>query len=568
MFFPTEDIPPDPREEQVNRHNSKIIYLILAALAVYFYFFTQAYSHLNIPSPESAAKAMGWKPSKVFDDDHNAHSSILIQITHKRSNDEERMIFFWFIGLTIIINYYLSIRHKRKWLLSSTLIAVGIFYGMKAVIGLAFGHTFLYLIFHPQRNGKSILPILLGLFGAIALIPSSSGWLLSFILTVGSVGLTPWIYRKCFLPLLSNPKQAKLIQTCGTHSAMICVAIGSMIEGASGWEWKTPLGIILFFWHWERVMMYHADLQDGQIPDNVSFIDYLSIFITPGQLGNWTWGVSIGQGYRYLEDRFLNKDKNILAVAGLKLWAIAFLYITLGNWIHSHLIHFLRDHDIHAYWRVKHMTCAFIEGKPMDAQIVLSTTLVDLIRWFFLFGGVTHFKTGVWRLCGYDVEPYFRFPWMATNLSNFWSRFTYHYREFLVRCFYYPIFFKFPQAPPWVRITLASFAAACFGNLIWGHMTESVFYHGMEWHDFTHHLKAWPYFFLLALGIAVSQIWSLYKKDKSRKSWTWDKKFPLDLFAAYVTWQYYALIHIFMNRCSHGSVWDHFQLFLIGLGLK
>jgi hypothetical protein len=79
--------------------------------------------------------------------------------------------------------------------------------------------------------------------------------------------------------------------------------------------------------------MYHADLQDGQIPEDVSFVDYLSIFITPGQLGNWTWGVSIGQGYRYLEDRFLNKDKNTLALAGLKLWIIAFFYITLGNWI-------------------------------------------------------------------------------------------------------------------------------------------------------------------------------------------------------------------------------------------
>jgi hypothetical protein len=50
--------------------------------------------------------------------------------------------------------------------------------------------------------------------------------------------------------------------------------------------------------------MYHIDYQDGHIPNNISFLTYLSIFLTPGQIANWNWGVTIGQGYAYTFNKF------------------------------------------------------------------------------------------------------------------------------------------------------------------------------------------------------------------------------------------------------------------------
>ena len=55
--------------------------------------------------------------------------------------------------------------------------------------------------------------------------------------------------------------------------------------------------------------MYHIDYQDGHIPNNISFLTYLSIFFTPGQIANWNWGVTIGQGYAYTFNNFLCEEK-------------------------------------------------------------------------------------------------------------------------------------------------------------------------------------------------------------------------------------------------------------------
>jgi len=179
-----------------------------------------------------------------------------------------------------------------------------------------------------------------------------------------------------------------------------------------------------------------------------------------------------------------------------------------------------------------------------------------------------HFKVGLWRICGYKIDPYFNYPWLSTNLVTLWSRFTFHYREFLVRAFYYPVFFKFFKKQKHLRIFAATLAAAGFGNLIWGHIPEAVFYYGMKWGSLTHVIEQWPYFVLLGIGITVSEFWLLHKKKTHRrKPWALDKHIGWDFLAAYVTLQYYSLIHIFYYLCENSTFSDRLRLFLIGLGI-
>jgi hypothetical protein len=65
---------------------------------------------------------------------------------------------------------------------------------------------------------------------------------------------------------------------------------------------------------------------------------YLSIFLTPGQIANWNWGVTIGQSYSYSTHNFLCEDKNKLARSGLKLLGVALIYFLLGDWLHTQLL--------------------------------------------------------------------------------------------------------------------------------------------------------------------------------------------------------------------------------------
>ena len=65
-----------------------------------------------------------------------------------------------------------------------------------------------------------------------------------------------------------------------------------------------PLGLLMFFWQWERLIFYHVDYKAGSVPADVKLIDYLAVFVTPAVMTKWEWGATLGQGYAYLQSGF------------------------------------------------------------------------------------------------------------------------------------------------------------------------------------------------------------------------------------------------------------------------
>ena len=63
-----------------------------------------------------------------------------------------------------------------------------------------------------------------------------------------------------------KPVAAKVLRVLAVQSSLITVLIGAVLEGVHGESWELTLGILLFFWHWERLYMYHIDYQDGKFP--------------------------------------------------------------------------------------------------------------------------------------------------------------------------------------------------------------------------------------------------------------------------------------------------------------
>jgi hypothetical protein len=207
-------------------------------------------------------------------------------------------------------------------------------------------------------------------------------------------------------------------------------------------------------------------------------------------------------------------------------------------------------------------------GLELGTGSVLLSTLLYQVGLLLIWGGALHFKVGLWRVMGYDVDPYFRFPFLATNLVSLWTRFTFHYREFLVRAFYYPVFFRLAGRKTWLRVSVATLAAVGVGNLVWGHVVELMYYDGMLFRNFAGMFRAWPYFLLLTLGITGTELWLLWKPRRlRRKPWTWGWRIGLDVAAAYVTIQFYSLLHIFLFPVAGAGFWDHVAVFLKGVGI-
>ena len=557
---------PITTEEQKknDRHSPVAVAAVVGVLLVYIYLFTQVYQVVGLPSPEALAATTGLNLDYVFDDDHNVDCNLIISFTRKYNNDNERLIFFTVVTLAFLCVYFLPLKFKRPALVFWFLTAVILLYGLHAASGLLFAHLVVYLIFHPTNNRVAIVSLLAAGLGILAF--SGENYLnpKTFIPWL----LLPVAYRYGLLPvLLGKPKVASICRTIAAQSSVLIVFIGASIEGINGYEWEVPLGIFLFFWHWQRVILYHVDYKDGHVPKDLPVTHYLAVFLNPAMIPSWTWGAYIGQGYAYISNNFLCDDKNRLVMAGLKIWGFSLLYLIFDRWFIYNLVDYFEDtFDITLYTHIKSMVRYHVSGEDMSTPTVLFTCLIDQSRWMLLWASVVHFKVGLWRIFGYNVDPHFNRPWLATNLANFWARYAFHFRAFLVSAFYYPVFLRFFKKNLHLRVFVATMAAACVGNMIWGHMSENLFYEGLEWEYIVDYLPRWPYFLLLGLAISLVQVYLLRKK-RNRKPWTWGWRIGTDILATYLTIQFYCLIHIFGRPVPNGTVLDYWRLFLIGLGI-
>ena len=559
----------DAQRRDNDRHRPAVVLAVLAVLCVYIYLFTHIADTLGLPLPEDVADEIGLSIDHVFDSDRNVDSMLRITQTQRfKKNDDERLVYFLVLALAFVSVYFLPLRHKQPALAFWTCVAIFLLYGSQATTALLAMHLVVFIVLHPKGDDRPWLAGFVGLFLWWTVFPELDSGALGAALFVVLPAATTAAYRWLIVPALAVPRLAPVLRTTTIQSAILTVCIGAFYEGLVGDEWKLPLGILLFFWQWERLMMYHVDFKDGLIPEDITFWKYLAVFLHPGAVSNWTWGVTIGQGYDYANNAFLCEDKNKIVLSGVKIWGVALLYLIFWNWLRNHAVDFFTDLGVPVFRaRTRSMVQHFVEGGSVSTPTVLMTTLLDLIRWMMIWAAVVHFKVGVWRVCGYRMDPYINKPWLATNMATLWSRFTFHYREFLVRCFYYPVFFRVFKTRPYLRVFVATMAAACVGNLVWGHVTERLYYRGLEFEHFLYPFGTWPYYVLLGIGISVAQI-NIIRKRRRRKPWTLDRWFVTDLIAMYCTIQFFALIHIFSRPSPDGTVWDLFRLFLKGFGIS
>ena len=553
----------EQRKKNDGPHRPMVVLAVLGMLLIYMYLFSSLSMRTTVPTPVELASNLGLASSVPLDEDGNIRNRLHIRWSQRFRGDDERLVLFLVVAVAFLTVYFVPLQYKRPSLVFWTLVGLTVLYGPRTTAGLVFAHLVVYLTLHPRRKRAARWSALAGVIGYGAF--GQASWGIWGFVPAGLAGAL--IYQLVFLQALSRPRYAAVLRTTVVQSAMLTVFIGSVFEGLFDRSWTLVMGILLFFWQWERLMMYHADYKDGLVPKDLSVQNYLSIFLSPGVLGSWNWGVTIAQGYHYTTNNFLCENKNTLALAGVKLWAIGLLYILIYDSLvrGAGVLFWNLGVDIHGA-KIELLVRDYAAGSPQSTPAVLLTTLLDRLRWLVLWGGVVHFKVGVWRICGYRVDAYFDKPWMATNLVSLWFRFTFHYREFMVRCFYYPVFFRFFKRHTKLRIFAATMAAAAFGNLVWGHIGEGVFYKGFGWNVVLGELRTWPYFVSLGLGITLTEFYLMRKKSR-RSNWTLDRWLFLDVLCAYGTMQYFGLITIFRRGTDVTTIWDQARLVLIGLGL-
>lgn len=557
----------DEQRRQNDRHRHTVVIATLAVLCVYMYLFTSAADYTGIPRPQAVAEYLHIDSPYFFDRNQHVETELTVQDARLFEHpDDNLLVLFIVVAVAFLCAYYLPLRYKQGSLALCSLIGIGILYGSDVAAALLLAHLLVYLVFHPGGRQGIWISALAGFAAYWAFVHGNSPAGIHILFAIALPLLALGFYRYSLLPMLQLEKLAAVLRTAVIHAAVLTICLGLIIDVLDGSGFLVPLGVMLFFFQWARLVMYHIDYQDGLVPEDISLDRYLAVFFSPGVLPTWYWSVTIPQGYAYINNRFLCQDKNRIVRAGMKLMGIALLYLVFWYWIMQHLEALFSFVGIDVYQSsIRVMLHDYTRGHEINTVSVLLTTLMDLVRTLLTFAGIVHFKVAVWRICGYDIAPYINKPWLATNLMSFWTRYAYYYREFLVRAFYYPVFFRFTRLHPGLRILVASLAAAGLGNLI-THMMKQNLQHGMHMQSVAYVLETWVYFLLLGLGIAVSMMFMRRRKHR-RKPWTLDRWFAADLLAAYVTIQYFALIHVFARPTEASTIGDMLVLFLLGLGI-
>lgn len=287
----------DEQRKANDKHHPAVVIAVLCVLSIYIYLFTHAADVFDIPRPKDLAKNLGIKLDHVFDSDKNVNSTVVISLTQQfENNDDERLVLFVFIVLAFLFSYFLPVRFKPLSLVLVALACIVLLYGYSATSGLLATHGTLYLILHPHRKYNVLVSGLFGILVYFAFVYDEDSRLsIAYALIFALCSIA--IYKLFIERLLEFPRCAATLRTTAVQSAILTVSIGTLIEGFSGEEWKLPLGVLLFFWQWERIIMYYVDYKDGRVPNDISIFQYLAVFLNPGVIPNWTWGVTIGQGY-------------------------------------------------------------------------------------------------------------------------------------------------------------------------------------------------------------------------------------------------------------------------------
>jgi len=79
------------------------------------------------------------------------------------------------------------------------------------------------------------------------------------------------------------------------------------------------------------------------------------------------------------------------------------------------------------------------------------------------------------RMAGFDALRNMYRPLSSVTIAEFFNRYYYYFKELLVTFFFFPAFFKQSPRFPRLRLAIAIFAAACFGNAFY-HFTRDLGY--------------------------------------------------------------------------------------------
>lgn len=253
-----------------------------------------------------------------------------------------------------------------------------------------------------------------------------------------------------------------------------------------------------------------------------------------------------GKGGDYLS-RFEAKDPESIAkssLAGLKLLILAAVWAGVLALMDT-LLFGRTDTFLAASLTPWSLPLAQL-GDLLQADTALSPVTgwlglyLELIRATVALAISGHVIVGCLRLLGFNVFRNTYKPLLSESIVEFWNRYYFYFKELLVEFFFYPAFFRSAWAEPQLRLFLAVFAAAFFGNFYYHLLSQpQLLVAGDLPALWAHWGPRLIYCFLLALGIWLSMLRQQRRRAQATRVTGLSR-----LRAIAGVWTFYGLIHV------------------------
>lgn len=450
----------------------------------------------------------------------------------------QRRALFATIALGFLTSYFLPRAWTRPAVVLCTIGGLLRVLGWLSCSQMLLGLGIVYLAFHRplplSRSCVAFFALAFAVFCTTGSLQTGTTRWVFFLLALVGFPLYHWLHS------VNQEKFWSVARTLSVHACWLALGI-TLLSQPWGDKIVLPAGLVLSFFLWERLVFYSIDYRDDAVPRDLSWINFWATLLSPATLVNMGWLNRIGKGYSYLEETYLARPRNDIVWSGVRLMSVALLFL-LTKYPVLHGIRLAFTALGAEPLTLTEVADRFAGGLRPSMGSIWSALLVDFFSFYLTWSVVAHFKVAAWRLMGYDLAPYFQYPFLSTNIVEMWRRYSFYYREFLLAAFYYPTFLALRGYSRTFRTVLATLAAATYGNFLY-HLLEALLLSNGELATLQELFRTLPYFVLFGLAIATTSL-VLSKQKRRPLPWRTFRRLPLDLVGVLLTFGFYILLRV------------------------
>ncbi len=341
----------------------------------------------------------------------------------------------------------------------------------------------------------------------------------------------------CFFKKFSSVKTGPVLLISGV--VLICGAISAHTMRVASPELFLTFLYLGMLWPTLCAYLYNLEFSKGVFADLIYFRPVWKLaFFPPMPFFIQT----INRDLSFKDDTSSVQWRGVT----LLIWALVLRVVAwLFDFLIYHKFHFQPLHELLNGIRTQTIP---------DFAFAWGCVLFDFLHRLIEISVVGHVVVGLARICGFDLMRNTYSPFRARSLLDFFSRYNFYYKEFLLHLFFYPTFLRIRSAPFVLRVSAAigSVALGTFTTVFIGFGLSTIVERG-----FNPTLSFFSGYMIFSLFLAFGLIFSflLQQNKPERNAGPIEHSLRVSMYFIF-----FSLIRVFDAPVANGSIHESIRL--------